>query len=557
MLGVPLILSESERGGLFVFFRDQRPFDSGELMLCEQIASHISLVVLKIKALAGAQQRLAEAETLREAVSLVAATLQPDEAVSRILNQLQSVVPYDSASIQILHDDCLEIIGGSGWDDPDAVRGVRFPVPGDNPNTRVIQERGPVILDEAPLYYPNFRKPPHDHINSWLGVPLVVHGNVFGMLAIDKKEPYFYQPHHLRLVLAFADQVAVSLENARLYQSEHQRALELDALRATVADVIAKLDMPTLLRSIVERAASLLDATGGEIGRFDEERQQLLIEISSNLGSDFKGEWLSLGEGVMGHVAETLEPFVVDDYADWEGRSKRYDKIRLHAALAAPMVIGGRLLGVIGVGTNDPHRHYTSSDLTLLNLFAQQAAIAVENARLFDEIQTQAITDMVTGLYNRRGLFEIGMREILRSLRSDRPISVIMFDIDHFKRVNDRYSHAVGDQVLRWLAGMGSMSLRKTDILARYGGEEFAVLLPETKLEDALRIAERFRIAVAETPVETTHGSLHITISCGVTFATGEVPELAVLLDQADTALYLAKQAGRNRTEVFQAETMS
>ncbi len=273
--------------------------------------------------------------------------------------------------------------------------------------------------------------------------------------------------------------------------------------------------------------------------------------ISLNLGMDYTGETIEIGEGVMGQVAKMLEPMVVDDYTHWDHHIPIYEHAHLHAVLTAPLLVGGRLLGVIGVGSSDPVRRYSQSDLTLLNLFAQQAAIAVENAHLFDEIQTQAITDELTGLYNRRGLFELGQREIERAARHQRPISVLMFDIDHFKQVNDQHSHAVGDQVLRHLASLCRGSLRKTDILGRYGGEEFAVLLLETGPERAFIIAERFRRAVETTLIETVQGPLMVTISCGVTSALEDIPELRVLLDQADTALYFAKQSGRNQTRRF------
>jgi diguanylate cyclase (GGDEF)-like protein len=125
-----------------------------------------------------------------------------------------------------------------------------------------------------------------------------------------------------------------------------------------------------------------------------------------------------------------------------------------------------------------------------------------------------------------------------------------MLDIDIFKRVNDIYSHAVGDQVLRALAKVCQENLREVDLLGRYGGEEFAILLPETDAQAAEQVAERLRQQIASTPVETPRGPISFTVSLGVTIALDGISELAVLLDRADTAMYAAKQAGRNRVEV-------
>jgi len=552
--GIPLVTGEQDLGVVLLFFCDNPHFDENERNILSQSVDQLALGTLKIRALSDARRRLDEAETLREAGRVIASTLSPEEAADRILDQLKRVVPYDSASVQLLSGDCLEIVGGSGWNDPASVRGMRFPVPGDNPNSVVIQTGAPYMLANAPLLHPNFLRPPHDHIHSWLGAPLTVHGEVIGMLAIDKKEPGFFKDEHLQLVTAFADQVAVSFENARLYTSEHRRARELEALRETVRDITAELELPKLLQALVERATSLLACTGGELALYDEEHQRLIVTLSLNLDVDYTGMIMDLGEGVMGRVAQTLEPMVVENYTHWDQRIPAYDGSVLSTVFAAPLLVGKRLLGVIGVGSTDPNRRISQSDLNLLNLFAQQAAIAVENARLFDEIQTQAITDELTGLYNRRGLFEIGQREIERAERHDRPISVLLFDIDHFKLVNDHHSHAVGDQVLRHLASLCRTSLRKTDILGRYGGEEFAIILQETGPDRAFIIAERFRRAVQSSQVETARGQLKITISCGVTSARGAIPELRVLLDQADTALYAAKQAGRNCTRRYYEE---
>ncbi len=248
--GLKLVAGDLPLGVVLLFFCENPHINENERNILSQTADQVALGTLKIRGLANARRRLAEAETLREAGRVIASTLSPEEAAERILDQLKRVVPYDSASVQLLNGDYLEIVGGRGWDDPSAVLGMRFPVPGDNPNSVVIQTGEPYMLENAPMVNPNFRRSPHDHIHSWLGVPLIVHGDVIGMLAIDKKESRYFRDEHIQLVTAFADQVAVSFENARLFASEHQRALELEALRATVRDITAELELPNLLQAL-------------------------------------------------------------------------------------------------------------------------------------------------------------------------------------------------------------------------------------------------------------------------------------------------------------------
>src|SRR5262249_4383195 len=158
-----------------------------------------------------------------------------------------------------------------------------------------------------------------------------------------------------------------------------------------------------------------------------------------------------------------------------------------------------------------------------------------------------AVTDELTRTYSRRHLFVLAGRELARCRRYARPLSAILLDIDHFKTVNDSYGHAVGDQVLREVAGRCATIVRNVDILGRYGGEEFVVILPETDLDAARSTAERLREVVAGRPFVTSRGDLRIGMSLGVAAWTEETQTLDGLLDRADSAMYQAKEAGRNQ----------
>ena len=368
-------------------------FSEDDERLIMTFAGQLATSIERVRLFQAEQRQRREAETLREAGAVVAATLRQDKAIELILQQLARVVPYDSAAVMLWHEEpprsgagYLEIVGGQGWANPSVVIGMRFPIPGDNPNTIVIQKREPYILVNAPDSYAAFHQEPHSHIHSWLGVPLIVGDRLIGMLSVDHTRQAYYTTDQARLVTAFANQVA----------------------------------------------------------------------------------------------------------------------------------------------------------------------IAIENTRLFGRVEQLAITDGLTGLYNRRHFLELAEHEFQRARRYRRPLAAIMFDIDHFKHVNDTYSHAVGDQVLQALATHCRDSLREIDFIGRYGGEEFAVLLPETDILAAKAVAERLRRCMAENPVHTDQGPITVTISLGVATITDDCPDLAKLLDRTDVALYAAKSSGRNRIMQFQ-----
>jgi diguanylate cyclase (GGDEF)-like protein len=168
-------------------------------------------------------------------------------------------------------------------------------------------------------------------------------------------------------------------------------------------------------------------------------------------------------------------------------------------------------------------------------------------AQYHETIYTMMITDGLTGIHNKRIFLETLDRELVRSNRHCRPLALVMFDLDHFKSVNDTHGHLAGDAVLREVSARIRASVRKDEIFARYGGEEFAVLLPESNAEEARAFAERLRLLVAETAVSVNENDIPVTISVGVAHNEGMIePSPEAMIALADQFLYEAKRSGRN-----------
>ena len=229
VVAVPISWGDRLLGVLNVLDDAPRTFSSADVALLERFTPLAAAALEQTRLLEEERARRGEAETLRQAVAAVAETLSLDERLKRILEQLARVVPYDSATVQLLRDGYLEIVGGRGFREPEAVIGLKFPVAGHNLNMAVVVGRKPVILSDARAAYPDFQEPPHNHIRSWLGLPLIVRDQVIGMLAVDSIELEHFNEEHARLITPFANQVAVAIENARLYEAEQQRAQELEA----------------------------------------------------------------------------------------------------------------------------------------------------------------------------------------------------------------------------------------------------------------------------------------------------------------------------------------
>jgi diguanylate cyclase (GGDEF)-like protein len=190
-------------------------------------------------------------------------------------------------------------------------------------------------------------------------------------------------------------------------------------------------------------------------------------------------------------------------------------------------------------------------DKEKFNILAQQFLLGIKRAILYQKVQELAITDTLSGVFSRRYYLERFREEIERSQKFNYSFSCLMIDIDHFKDYNDHYGHLVGDAILRELSKTIKENIRQIDLIGRYGGEEFSILLTETDKEQAKFAAERIRQSVESKYIQVYDENLKVTVSIGISTFTADGKEMEALIDNADSALYYAKQTGRNRVGVF------
>ncbi len=351
-----------------------------------------------------------------------------------------------------------------------------------------------------------------------------------------------------------ATQAAITLNNARLFEATHRQLEELRILNAVSAAGAAAIQEDSLLEQATQLVGTSLYPDNFGIMLVDEARGLLRVHhayrgLPTGRLSREEEITIQLGEGICGAVALTGEP-------------RRIPDVTLEAAylnvvpgmlseLCVPIKDGQRVIGVVNAESKKPAA-FSAADERLLVTFASQLATAIVKVRLFEEVKELSITDPLTALYNRRHFFEQAAREFPRARRYARSLAAVMLDLDRFKRVNDTYGHAVGDQVLQSVARICRRELRQIDLLARYGGEEFVALLPESELAEAGQVAQRLCDRIAAATFDTNAGPVQLTVSLGVAALDEDCDHLEELVKRADQALYTAKQAGRNRASIWQ-----
>jgi GAF domain-containing protein len=447
-LAVPLIHQDQVLGVINLESERVDNFNESDLRLVSALAGPIAVAISNARLFESERRQRQLAEALREAGAQLAASLDLDVVLDKILEQVYPVVPYDAADLFMIQEGVAHIVRTrdvSGHD-PSARLSISFEVEQTANLRRMFTTHLPDVLADSQA------DPDWDHTvgdewqRSWVGAPIVVQDEVVGFISLVKAEIGFYTSQHAAQLAPYADLAAVAIRNASLYQAQARRAAELEALRQVSFGITAELELDALLCSIVERAIKLLDAEAGGMYLYQPESDALVWTVAVGSGLAPIGSELHLGEGLAGKVWLTGQPIIVDDYQDWEGRAAIYEGHPWTAVLGVPIAWGGEFLGVINVLADAEVRTFTPDDAHLLSLFAAQAAIAIENARLFtSERHQRQMAGQLRSLASQVGQsldLDITLNSVLLAL-----LGIVPFDSASILLVE-------GDQV-RIRAGLG------------------------------------------------------------------------------------------------------
>lgn len=407
------------------------------------------------------------------------------------------------------------------------------------------------------LFPGDFQKLNLAGLSSELWVPLGKGAELTGLLAIGSREndqPFDAGDRYFLQQLSA--HTAVCFNTCRLYG---ERQKEKDDLNKTIQNLsllysIGKAmnyisDLKNLLQFILGQAVEVTAAEKGSLMLYDLETDQLNIRVLAGMedtafqekvnNNEIQCRSFKPGEGIAGRVYMTAKPIVVnnikedDVFIDSENSYVR-------SIACIPMIVYNEVIGVINVTNKRHEKEFTDEDVEMLKAVADQAAVAINKAQLWD----MAVTDSLTGLYVRRYFMVKLHEEFHRAERYKNMLSIVMADLDRFKNINDTYGHDAGDRVLKAIGKFLQQNIRDVDVVARYGGEEFVVMIPEAAKDAARSLSERLRKNLSEMKIEDLPP---ITISLGIATYPYDGTDPEDLIKKADAAMYAAKRAGRNQ----------
>lgn len=325
-----------------------------------------------------------------------------------------------------------------------------------------------------------------------------------------------------------------------------QRIAKLSAIQEIGQIITSTLDLEKLLNLLVEHIQRLIDCHTCCIMLLNEQTQELVIKVMRSFeNGPIRNLRFKIGEGVAGWVLKYKKPLNIGDVR--KDARYIYPLERIKSILSVPLVYKEKPYGVFNLNSMRPNA-FTEEDQKVLSILSVYAAQAIENARLFEEMKRLSITDGLTKLYNYSHFLEHLESEIRRAERYNLSFSLIMMDLDNFKRVNDLYGHIFGNEVLKKISKILMENIRRSSFIARYGGEEFCLILVEAQKKEAKEVGERIRRLIEKEKREL----FGITVSMGISCYPEDARTSTELLEIADKALYMAKREGGNCIYAFE-----
>ena len=492
-------------------------------------------------------------------------------SVHYALDLLRRTLDLHTAVLLWLNDSATHLKISELSTASDDIRDAPF-LAGDGVLGAVIARRERVSLHDLK---PSYKVPYYDGpcpVRALAAIPVleasapggrVEDGPLRGVLAIDRVDNRAFTPHEEELAAQAARHCLRAIQNERVFIQLERAKVEQGKLYRAAQSLGAALSEKDVLDAAVRSAREIASFDFAAVTTFDEAAR--LHEVVAAQGAremaidDLVGARFAPNAGLVSMVVQNrcALPYRGEfDAAHQIVLTRRFPWPKVPSLLVLPLVLHDRALGTLILGAKRRHAFGEAARPTL-EVLASHLASSLSNARMIAELEKMARTDELTGLLNKRAMLDEADRKVAAAVRFGQPLSVLVTDIDFFKKVNDTYGHDVGDTVIRGVGDVLKKHKRNTDVVARFGGEEFVVLCEQTDAKGAMLLAERIREELAKIQFPSANGAVIVTCSIGIATFPDAGRDWETLFKASDEALYVSKRSGRNKSTAWSARGVS
>jgi len=482
-----------------------------------------------------AMESLGAESLIKRGVSL---NIEADSEIDSVLNSLRSAFKPDSVSLFVPYLGGLTLRRSVGSEGLNITEKGLIHI--------VFARKEAILINNTDMRLFNAGYTKSERIISLCAVPVLDGGFCLGVLVMDSSKPNAFGENSVPTLQSSARVIAGILKKQRVYAEMERSELGLKLLHERSARLLGSLRLKDISREILEGVEAIAVSS-------ESDKRATALFLNTTEGLELIGErGLSLTKRIYSQKDTLLDAALRGSshlyIPDLSGYSISALPIRTKAesAFYLPLCYESDVIGIVAVVFSRINP-LTPHQIELLDVFGNQASTSLKNSLLHSKIEVMATTDGLTGLFNHRQFQERLLEEFKRQNRYGSPISLLIIDLDFFKKINDTYGHPVGDLVLRGTADIIRGTVREVDMAARYGGEEFAALLIGTDKKGAIQTAERLRRAIESCEFRADGKKIRVTSSIGVASSPPDANTKEDLIEKADKALYKAKADGRNK----------
>ena len=551
-LVAPLVHHDRVIGALTAVSTEPRAWSDGDVVFLTTLATHAGIALTNAELFAQTEARAGQLAALQAASGRLSRAPSLQAVGRTVVEETRRIIDYHNARVYLIEepDQVVPIafegrVGAYEHVDLDLLRCTL----GEGFSGWVALHGEPLLINDANLDARGQTIFGTDDVDeSMLVVPMQYDGTTVGVITLSKLGLGGFDEDDLRVLTILADQAATAVESARLLARSQDLARELRRLLDMSGELSESLDPRQVANLMARHLANAMTVDECAISYWDRAsgRLESLGYWPPLRNDEIEPYFLVSGFPETLRTLERQDTVIIDteDPASDPAEVALLTRDGNRMLVMLPLVAKGQSIGLVELFSRTLVS-WTDERLELARTMANEAAMALENARLYEDARKLADRDPLTGFYNHRFLHERLGEEVVRAQRARRPLSVLMLDLDDFKLVNDTFGHLFGDRVLTFTAELIRATLRISDVGARYGGDEFAVILPETDADDARIIAERILEAFRDHPfVGEQRGPVPLAASIGVATFPADGRTATDLIAAADAALYAVKRAG-------------